>query len=47
MAPHGRELLGLEWLTRWRRSDAQAPFGSSDDDGSWRDAVSLHPQFRR
>jgi queuine tRNA-ribosyltransferase len=46
MAPHEHELLGAEWLVRWRRSDAQAPFGSSGDDDSWRDAVSLHPQFR-
>jgi len=44
--PHGRELLGEEWLGRWRRSDAPAPIGSSPDDGSWRQAVSGHPQFR-
>jgi queuine tRNA-ribosyltransferase len=44
--PHGRELLGSEWLAKWRRSDAQAPFGSLEEDVSWRDAVSEHPQFR-
>jgi queuine tRNA-ribosyltransferase len=46
---HERELLGAEWLGRWRRSDAQAPFGGDDDDeggGAWRNAVSGHPQFR-
>lgn len=45
MAPHGHELLGAEWLAKWRRSDAQAPFGSDADDASWHDAVSRHPQF--
>ena len=45
-APHDRELLGSAWLARWRRSDAQAPFGSLEEDVSWRDAVSEHPQFR-
>ena len=44
--PHGHELLGADWLVKWRRSDAQAPFGSSADDASWYDAVSGHPQFR-
>jgi queuine tRNA-ribosyltransferase len=44
--PHGHELLGAEWLVKWRRSDSQAPFGSSADDVSWYDAVSEHPQFR-
>jgi queuine tRNA-ribosyltransferase len=43
IAPHAHELLGAEWLAKWRRSDAQAPFGSLDD--SWRQAVALHPQF--
>jgi queuine tRNA-ribosyltransferase len=43
---HDRELLGSDWLARWRRSDAQAPFGSLEEDASWRDAVSEHPQFR-
>jgi queuine tRNA-ribosyltransferase len=43
--PHDHELLGAEWLAKWRRSDAQAPLGGSADDDSWRDAVSLHPQF--
>jgi queuine tRNA-ribosyltransferase len=44
-APHSHELLGAEWLVKWRRSEAQAPFGSSVDDSSWFDAVSGHPQF--
>jgi queuine tRNA-ribosyltransferase len=43
---HGRELLGREWLTKWGRSDAQAPFGSTATDGSWREAVLSHPQFK-
>jgi queuine tRNA-ribosyltransferase len=46
-APHDHELLGSEWLAKWRRSDARAPFGSDPDDASWRDAVSGHPQFYR
>jgi queuine tRNA-ribosyltransferase len=45
-AAHGRELLGQEWLTKWRRSDAQVPFGSTQQDDSWRQAVLAHPQFR-
>ncbi len=44
--PHERELLGAEWLAKWRRSDAQAPFGSLAEDASWHDAVSGHPQFK-
>jgi queuine tRNA-ribosyltransferase len=44
-AAHGHELLGKDWLAKWQRSDAQVPFGSSADDGSWRDAVLKHPQF--
>jgi len=43
--PHDRELLGPEWLARWRRSDAQTPFGNALGDVSWRDAVAGHPQF--
>jgi len=43
---HGRELLGAEWLARWRRSDAQAPPGVDADDASWQAAVVEHPQFR-
>jgi queuine tRNA-ribosyltransferase len=42
---HGRELLGQEWLAKWRRSDAQMPFGNSAADDSWRAAVLAHPQF--
>jgi len=45
-AAHGHELLGQEWLVKWRRSDAQAPFGSTMDDGSWREAVLAHAQFK-
>jgi queuine tRNA-ribosyltransferase len=44
-APHNHELLGAEWLAKWRRSDAQIPFGSLADDASWFDAVFGHPQF--
>jgi queuine tRNA-ribosyltransferase len=44
-AKHEHELLGQEWLGKWRRSDAQVPFGSSPDDVSWQDAVLEHPQF--
>jgi queuine tRNA-ribosyltransferase len=43
--PHDHELLGAEWLDKWRRSDAQAPFGGLADDASWHDAVLQHPQF--
>jgi queuine tRNA-ribosyltransferase len=46
-AAHGHELLGQEWLAKWRRSDAQAPFGSPADDMSWHEAVLLHPQFQK
>jgi queuine tRNA-ribosyltransferase len=46
-ASHDRELLGQEWLARWRRSDAQAPYGSRADDASWHEAVLKHPQFRQ
>jgi queuine tRNA-ribosyltransferase len=45
--PHGHELLGAEWLARWRRSDAQAPLGVRADDESWRAAVEGHPQFAK
>jgi queuine tRNA-ribosyltransferase len=41
---HGRELLGAEWLGKWRRSDARVPLGAEDD--SWRAAIERHPQFR-
>ena len=44
--PHGRELLGAEWLSRWQRSDAQAPMGAAAGDETWRQAVTSHPQFR-
>jgi queuine tRNA-ribosyltransferase len=45
-APHAHDLLGQEWLAKWRRSDAQAPFGSSLEDATWHEAVLNHPQFR-
>jgi queuine tRNA-ribosyltransferase len=45
--PHDRELLGAEWLGRWRRSDAQLPFGATAGEESWAETVSGHPQFRR
>lgn len=41
-----REFLGVQWLAKWARSDAQAPFGASAEDDSWRIAVTSHPQFR-
>ncbi len=44
-AAHGRELLGREWLTKWARSDAQVPFGSTERDDAWREAILAHPQF--
>jgi queuine tRNA-ribosyltransferase len=44
--PHERDLLGAEWLQKWRRSEAQMPFGAADEDRSWREAVLGHPQFR-
>jgi queuine tRNA-ribosyltransferase len=44
--PHRRELLGQEWLEKWGRSDAQAPFGATPGEESWREAVSAHPQFQ-
>jgi len=43
---HDRKLLGADWLARWHRSDAKAPFGVSADDPSWREAVLAHPQFQ-
>jgi queuine tRNA-ribosyltransferase len=45
-AAHGREMLGREWLAKWGRSDAQAPFGSAAEDVSWQEAVRAHPQFK-
>jgi queuine tRNA-ribosyltransferase len=44
-AAHGRELLGQEWLAKWRRSDAQAAFGTTEQDQTWRAALLAHPQF--
>jgi queuine tRNA-ribosyltransferase len=44
-AEHSHELLGAQWLAKWRRSDAQAPHGSLPGDTSWHAAVSGHPQF--
>jgi queuine tRNA-ribosyltransferase len=45
-SPHRRELLGREWLGKWRRSDAQTPFGASPGEERWHEAVSAHPQFQ-
>jgi queuine tRNA-ribosyltransferase len=42
---HGRDLLGQEWLAKWRRSDAQVPFGSVEQDDFWRETILSHPQF--
>ena len=44
---HGRELLGEDWLLKWRRSDARVPFGANPEDPSWQEAISGHPQFRQ
>jgi queuine tRNA-ribosyltransferase len=44
--PHRRELLGREWLGKWRRSDAQTPFGAPPGEERWHEAVSGHPQFQ-
>ncbi len=44
--PHGRTLLGEEWLERWGRSDARAPAGADPQDPSWVRAIQAHPQFR-
>ena len=46
LLPHGRELLGPEFLAKWHRSDAQAPPGTTPGDDSWRASVTDHPQFR-
>jgi queuine tRNA-ribosyltransferase len=43
--PHGHELLGAPWLSKWRRSDAQAPSGADAGD-LWRAALLSHSQFR-
>jgi queuine tRNA-ribosyltransferase len=43
---HGRQLLDAQWLAKWQRSAAQAPFGSAAEDDSWREAVLAHPQFK-
>ena len=43
--PHGYELLGLDWLARWGRSDAHIPLGADIADTRWRDAIEAHPQF--
>src|SRR5277367_1183652 len=43
-AVHNHELLGSEWLSKWRRSDAQMPLGA-DPETDWRAAIEGHPQF--
>ena len=40
----GHDLLGSEWLSKWRRSDAQMPLGA-DSETDWRSAIEGHPQF--
>ncbi len=45
--PHPHELLGAEWLAKWRRSDSRVPFGASACESRWQEAVSGHPQFRQ
>jgi queuine tRNA-ribosyltransferase len=44
-AAHGHELLGLDWLAKWRRSETQVPLGNLEDNDTWREAVLAHPQF--
>ncbi len=44
-AQHPHELLGAQWLAKWRRSGAQAPHGSDPGDPSWHEAINDHPQF--
>jgi queuine tRNA-ribosyltransferase len=44
---HAHELLGEEWLLKWRRSDARVPLGADPEDSSWQEAIAAHPQFRR
>lgn len=44
-SPHGRELLGAEWLGKWARSDARVPMGAADVDDRWQAAVTGHAQF--
>jgi queuine tRNA-ribosyltransferase len=43
-AGHGHELLGAEWLSKWRRSDAPLPLGA-EPGTDWRAAIEGHPQF--
>jgi queuine tRNA-ribosyltransferase len=43
---HGHELLGVEWLARWVRSDARVPMGGEGADASWQGAVAGHAQFK-
>jgi queuine tRNA-ribosyltransferase len=43
-AAHPHELLGSEWLAKWRRSDAQMPLGAASE-MDWRAAIEGHPQF--
>jgi queuine tRNA-ribosyltransferase len=43
---HRHQLLGMDWLEKWRRSDAQVPFGTITGEDCWREAVTGHPQFQ-
>jgi queuine tRNA-ribosyltransferase len=45
-AAHGHELLGLDWLAKWQRSETQAPLGDFEHSDAWRGDVLAHPQFR-
>ncbi len=44
---HDRDLLGADWLAKWRRSDARMPFGADPTETRWCESVAGHPQFRR
>jgi queuine tRNA-ribosyltransferase len=44
---HGHELLGADWLAKWRRSETQMPLGVLEHGDAWREAVLAHPQFHR
>jgi queuine tRNA-ribosyltransferase len=44
--PAGPKLLGLEWLARWRRSDAKYPAGLDESQrAAFERRIESHPQF--
>jgi queuine tRNA-ribosyltransferase len=45
-AAHSHELLGLDWLAKWQRSETPIPLGEFAHDDPWREAVLAHPQFQ-